>query len=876
MSESLLAPYKSLGIFLDNNPCCLFSAGDKSFLAVSTLNSYKVYKVPDLKVKLLGPHFPHKINAVAAVNESLFLASKNMVYKMKFYHIEQKYTYISKENAKIKTLLLLGDYILASDNYNQIIIWENKQEKPVLLWENAFEIIDILHPMTYLNKILIVGRRNMLLFNIKTSENIYEFEESLEKHYHLQEENKEITTVKHSPSLHVIALGFSNGNISLHNIKTDTILFVFQQKNAVIRLSFSHNEIPLLASSDHEGNINIWDLNERKLFSQMKKVHNFPITCLEFLTTELILLSGSGQENSMIQWKYDELADMKFRMIRTRKGLENSVKKLRFYGEDGLHLIISSYDSQCEIRDLSLLNECMSITFSKKPNKEVKKKNYDTENQYQINEVLDFDFSCNRAKEWGTLLTCHAFSTKPCLWSCEDHTIIKKSMDLQEDPAQNQDNYNFITAVAVSNCGNFGVLGFKNGNISKINLQSGLLQVQFKDQEKAHRTSIISLRVNHYNKILLSADEAHSLNFWDFFSGRLEYALQEFQTNICKIELSNYSALFLLVFEDFTIELWDMYKRQRSRHFRGHTKAITETRFTPNNKFIVSSSMDQTLKIWDILSGQLINDIVLTKPIISFDISFDGEMLASAFLDSKEINLWHILIGVKPWGNNSLIPLRFQSKINDVSCNNRQKFYEPQQGNIEINMETSENDEFYKEFYLENATRKENDFNFTEISEGRWKPLIYLDLIKEKNKPQITQKTQTKLPFFLDLEKKEEIKQDLKEIVLKDQQDKSRILSQQKEKYMGELANVLEKFLEKQGNTQEVFQYMKTLTPSQLDFEMRKNFFADLNKMQKMLGFFEEIFNSNEEFDLKQVYFKCFLEVKLKIYSIFIEIIIFL
>lgn len=858
MSESLLAPYKSLGIFLDNNPCCLFSAGDKSFLAVSTGNSYKIYKVPDLKVKLLGPHFPHKINTVAAMNENLFISSKNIVYKMKFYHIEQKFTYISKENAKIKTLLLLGDYILASDNYNQIIIWENTQEKPAFSWENGFEIAEILHPMTYLNKILIVGSRNMLLFNIKTLENIYDFSESLEKNYRLQEESKEITTVKHSPSLHVIALGFSNGNISLHNIKTDTILFVFQQKNAVIRLSFSHNEIPLLASSDHEGNINIWDLNDRKLFSQMRKVHNFPITCLEFLTTELILLSGSGQENSIIQWKYDDLADLKFRMIRTRKGLVNSVKKLRFYGEDGLHLIISSYDSQCELRDLSLLNECMSITFSKKPNKEVKKKNYDTENQYQINEVLDFDFSCNRAKEWGTLLTCHVFSSKPCIWSCEDHTIIKKSIKLQENQAQTQENLNFITAVTVSNCGNFGVLGFKNGNISKINLQSGLLQVQFKDQAKGHRTSIISLRVNHYNKLLLSADEEHSLNFWDFFSGRLEHSLQSFATSICKVELSSYSPLFLLVFEDFTIELWDMYKLRRSRHFKGHSKAITETRFTPNNKFIISSSMDQTIKIWDILSGQLINDIILTKPVISFDISFDGEMLASAFLDSKEINLWHIMIGVKPWGNNSVIPLRFQSKINDVSSNCREKFYAPTQENNEINEENKENEEFYQQFCFEN---KGNEFNFTEISEGRWKPLIYLDLIKEKNKPQIVEKTQAKLPFFLDLEKKDEIKQELKEIVLKDHQDKSRILNQQKEKYMGELANVLEKFLEKQGDIKEVFQYMKTLTPSQLDFELRKNFFADIKKMLKMLGFFEEILNSPEEFDLKQVYFKSFLEV---------------
>lgn len=853
---SLLSPYKTIGLFLDNNPPYLFSAGKKSFMAVSCKNSYKIYKLPDMKIKLLGPHFPHKITAFAAANENLYISCKNSVYRMKFYHIEQRYNYSNDSEAHINSLLLLGDYLLASNSENMIILWDIKQEKPMNTWENSFEVLDILHPMTYLNKILIVGKKNLTLFNIKVQEVIYDFSKSLEKYYKLTEENLELSIVKNSPNLHIIAIGFSNGLISLHNIQMDTILFSFKQQNSVLRLAFSHNELPLLASSDSFGNINIWDLNERKIFSSMKKVHSSPITCLEFLETELILISGSGNENSLIQWKYDEIEDLKFRMVRNRFGLAHSLKKIRFYGEDGLHLIVSSNDSKCELRDISLLNECMSLGFSKKINKEIKKKGFDTENQYQINEILDFDFSNNRAKEWGTLLTCHLYSSKPCIWSCEDHTIIKKSLETIENQAKNDENLNFITAITVSNCGNFGVLGFKNGNISKINLQSGNFQSSFVQND--HKSAVLSLKINHYNKWLLSTDEENSLIFWDFFSAKLEQICKNFNSCIWRMELSHYSHLFLLIFEDFSIEIWDMYTRQRSRHFKGHTKAITEARFTPNNKFVISTSMDQTLKIWDVLSGHLINDIHLQKPIITFDISPDGEMLASAFLDCKEVNLWHVMIGMRPWGNEVEIALRFQSNIHDVSNKTRLKYYDQERKNEGAEI-FDENEDFYKEFNCEN---NDNEFNLTQVSEGKWRPLLYLDLIKEKNKPKIIEKTEAKLPFFLDFENKDQFKEELKEIVVKEIKEKSKIISSQREKYMDEVGTLLDNFLEKDAEFIDVFNYMKSLTPSQLDYELRKQFFGgNIIKIQKMMEFFENLFESNEEFDLKQVYFKIFLEV---------------
>ena len=64
MEQSLLKPYKSIGLFLDNNPGHIYNAGEKSFLVHSCEHSYKIFSLPDLKIKLLGPHLNCPISAV--------------------------------------------------------------------------------------------------------------------------------------------------------------------------------------------------------------------------------------------------------------------------------------------------------------------------------------------------------------------------------------------------------------------------------------------------------------------------------------------------------------------------------------------------------------------------------------------------------------------------------------------------------------------------------------------------------------------------------------------------------------------------------------------------------------------------------------------
>jgi hypothetical protein len=51
-----------------------------------------------------------------------------------------------------------------------------------------------------------------------------------------------------------------------------------------------------------------------------------------------------------------------------------------------------------------------------------------------------------------------------------------------------------------------------------------------------------------------------------------------------------------------------------------------------------------------------------------------------------------------------------------------------------------------------------NLIRFTELENGKWAPLAFLDEIKERNKPKDTDGVELKIPFFLDFENKDLVK----------------------------------------------------------------------------------------------------------------------
>jgi hypothetical protein len=100
-----------------------------------------------------------------------------------------------------------------------------------------FNPVFILHPVTYLNKVLLAGPKELDLYNIHTGNKIFSFgeEEGIKKLLL----DADIVAIKNSPAVDIVALALSNAKIALVNLKTAAILRVFQQTGNIKCFAFS-------------------------------------------------------------------------------------------------------------------------------------------------------------------------------------------------------------------------------------------------------------------------------------------------------------------------------------------------------------------------------------------------------------------------------------------------------------------------------------------------------------------------------------------------------------------------------------------------------------------------------------------------------------
>jgi len=71
----------------------------------------------------------------------------------------------------------------------------------------------------------------------------------------------------------------------------------------------------------------------------------------------------------------------------------------------------------------------------------------------------------------------------------------------------------------------------------------------------------------------------------------------------------------------------------------------------------------------------MIANFSLPKPIISIDVSPNGEFLISVFANSREINVWHNLVDILPWASSLEKQVRFVSPLKWTHVSDRRRYY---------------------------------------------------------------------------------------------------------------------------------------------------------------------------------------------------------
>jgi WD40 repeat protein len=87
------------------------------------------------------------------------------------------------------------------------------------------------------------------------------------------------------------------------------------------------------------------------------------------------------------------------------------------------------------------------------------------------------------------------------------------------------------------------------------------------------------------------------------------------------------------------LRLWDLDSPQTPLSLQGHTGPITCLVFSPNGKRLASSSLDQTVRIWDVLTGKETSVLPEEAGVLAVAISPDGRWIAAGSED-RTVKLW--------------------------------------------------------------------------------------------------------------------------------------------------------------------------------------------------------------------------------------------
>lgn len=356
-------------------------------------------------------------------SEYVYTAAGCHVYAWKHGHRWLQHTY-GGHKTTIKHLLAFGPYIISVDQDNVMLINEIKSEKFVVemsFGSDVFDISCVMHPATYLNKILLGCKQGKLkLLNIKSLDVVYEFKGW----------DSRVMVVEQSPAVDVVGIGLMNGLIILHNLKFDESLMKFKQEWApVTAISFRTDGPPLMITASQAGHAVIWDLEKQKVSQQLRSIHSGPVEGAKYLVNERLLVTSSS-DNSLRIWSFSDFEE-EGRLLHERDGHSEPPTCTKFYGMKGHHILSSGLDST--LRCFSTLSERMNRNFGYASyNRKYAKKVGAKKDPNRMPPVISFCSEETRAKDWDNILAIHQGLSVVTSWTFDkarmgDHKLLPKS-----------------------------------------------------------------------------------------------------------------------------------------------------------------------------------------------------------------------------------------------------------------------------------------------------------------------------------------------------------------------------------------------------------------------------------------------------------------
>jgi WD40 repeat protein len=96
--------------------------------------------------------------------------------------------------------------------------------------------------------------------------------------------------------------------------------------------------------------------------------------------------------------------------------------------------------------------------------------------------------------------------------------------------------------------------------------------------------------------------------------------------------------------KDFTVRLWDLTSHQEMRRFVGHTHIVWCVAFSPDGRFVLSGSMDHSMRLWNVANGKEVRQFPHNDWVMGVCFSPDGRWGLSSTANG-DVVLWELETG---------------------------------------------------------------------------------------------------------------------------------------------------------------------------------------------------------------------------------------
>lgn len=722
--SSLFSGFRVLGLYSNHVPHALrYHLKHREFYVVTAAGrSFHTFNVNRLGIVAVSNCLSDDITCLAADRMLVFAAAGRIISA--FARNKEVVMRYHGHRQDVRLLLPLGDQLISADSGGDVIVWDVQGGDVYLRLQfdpASFHVSAMMHPSTYLNKVLLGSSQGALqLWNVKTSKLLFTFPGW----------SAGVTVLQQSPAVDVVGVGTASGRIIVHNIRLDETLMSFLQDwGPITALAFRTDGPPVVASGSPQGHIAFWDLERRQLIAQQRHAHRTAVAEATFLQGEPLLVTN-GADNAIKVWIFDQEGGGA-RLLRSRQGHSAPPTTIRHHGNDGKNILSAGQDGT--LQSFSTVHERFNRSLghgSISRKKEKKKKKGLTYEELRLPAITAFCSAVARQSDWDGIVACHRGRQATTTWSYQRCTM---GVHHLQPPGGRRDAV--ATAVDITSCGNFAVIGQSCGRVDVYNLQSGLHRGCYGDDDKAHSGAVRGVATDTLNQLTLTAGSDRLLKFWRFKTKKQEEQL-ELASAPASMMLHRDSGMLALALDDFAVLVVDIETRRVVRKFAGHHGNINDMTFSPDGRWLVTVAMDCTIRTWDLPSGCLVDCFLVATAPVGVSLSPTGDFLATAHVDSLGVFLWTNKSLCGPVGLRPL-PADYQPAVETLPG------VMPTEPEQEVTSEDA--DDAYQSAEQLGAEL----VTLSLLPESRWTSLLHLDAIKRRNKPLAPPAAPPSAPFFL-------------------------------------------------------------------------------------------------------------------------------